>query len=80
LDDYRELISGWVKEFPSLKAKQIYERLKERGVAISYQSVTLYTRELRRKRQRIFWPLTFLPGEEGQVDWFFINHAQLGKP
>jgi transposase len=32
-----------------------------------------------RKKAKTYWPLTFLPGEEAQVDWFFLNHPILGK-
>lgn len=79
LDEYRDLISHWFNEHPALQARQVFERLRERSVAISYPSVSLYTKEFRKKKLRLFWPLTFLPGEEGQVDWFFITHPNLGK-
>ncbi len=79
LDGYRPLILNWFAEYPSLKALQVYLWLKERGVKVSYPLVALYTRELRRKKERVYHQLDFLPGEEGQVDWCFINHPSLGK-
>lgn len=79
LDEYRDLISHWFQEHPTLQASQVFERLKDRNVQVSYPSVANYTRGLRKKKSRVYWPLTFLPGEEGQVDWFFITHPHLGK-
>ncbi len=79
LDNYHSLIMGWFKEYPSLKALQVYNWLKERGVQVSYPLVVQYTKELRRKKEKAYHQLSFLPGEEAQVDWFFVNHPNIGK-
>jgi len=79
LDKHRSLIASWFTEYPSLKACQVYEWLRERGVAISYPSVVQYTKSFRKKKEMVYHQLNFLPGEEGQVDWFFANHKTLGK-
>lgn len=79
MEAYDDLISHWFKETPSLKSIQVYNRLVERGVRASYRTVSKYTRQYRQKKARVYWPLEFLPGEEGQVDWFFISHPKLGK-
>lgn len=79
LDDYRHLIAQWYHDCATLKAVQVFDRLKQRQVAVSYPTVSLYTREFRKKKTKCYWPLEFLPGEEAQVDWFFFNHPLLGK-
>ena len=79
LDEYRPLIGGWFKEHPTLKAQQIHEWLTTRGVKVSYPTVVKYTRTFRKKAPKAYHPLTFLPGEEAQTDWCFIQHPQLGK-
>lgn len=79
MDKYSSLIANWFKEYPRINAKQIYVWLREREIEISYDRVAQYTRHLRGKKVKIYHPLNFLPGEEGQVDWFFINHPRLGK-
>lgn len=79
LDPYHALICYWFHEYPSLKALQVYRWLKERGIEVSYPRVAQYTRELRRKNERVYHPLTFLPAEEAQVDWCFIHHPGIGK-
>jgi hypothetical protein len=79
LDPYRDLITAWFKETPSLKSLQVWKRLQERGVVVSYRSTSEYTEAFRRKKDKVYFPLTFLPGEEAQVDWFFVNHPHLGK-
>lgn len=80
LAPYRDLILSWLAETPTLKALQVWKRLKARGVAVAYRTTSKYTREFRKKKKgKVYWPLTFLAGEEAQVDWFFENHAVLGK-
>jgi transposase len=79
LHPYHDLISGWFNEVSSLKAIQVWKRLRDRGVKVSVRTVRKYTRTFRRKKEKTFWPLTFLAGEEAQVDWFFLTHPILGK-
>jgi hypothetical protein len=79
LDPYRCLIAEWFKEHPTLKAQQAHGWLRTRGVKISYPAVVKYTKEFRKKVPKAYHQLTFLPGEEAQTDWCFINHPQLGK-
>jgi hypothetical protein len=73
------LIGGWFKEYPSLKAIQVYIWLKDRDIDISYPLVVKYTRVFRKKKTKVYHCLNFLPGEEAQVDWCFINHPHQGK-
>ena len=79
LDEYRSRIAEWFQEYPTLKAQQVHEWLRTRGVKISYPTVVKYTRQFRKKVSKAYHPLTFLPGEEAQTDWCFIHHPQLGK-
>lgn len=80
LAPYRELICSWFAETPSLKATQVWKRIRERGVSVSYRTTSEFTEDIRAKKKgRVFWPLNFLPGEEAQVDWFFVDHPKLGK-
>ena len=67
---YERLIHQWYSEYPCLKAIQVLDRLRSYGFKGGYTSVKEYTRSLRRKRKVVFYhELTFLPGEEAQVDW-----------
>ena len=79
LNIYSGLIAGWFQDCPSLKSKQVWERLKERGVIVDEKTVSRFTRGFRTKKHKIHYPLEFLPGEEAQVDWFFDKHPVLGK-
>lgn len=78
LDPYRQLIATWYRDYPRLKAKQIYERLIPYGYTGSYRRMAELTREYRRPKPEVYHPLVFLPGEEAQVDWFFFRHPHLG--
>jgi len=73
IDDYYHLMVHWFKEYPNLRAKQIFERLKEYGYQGGYGSVVKYSLEFRKIKTKAYHPLIFLPGEEAQVDWFFVN-------
>jgi transposase len=79
LDEYNGLITHWHKQYPRLKATQTYDRLKEYGYDGAYASVARFTREYRTRKKSSYHPLSFLPGEEAQIDWFFFNHERLGK-
>ncbi len=68
-DPFMRLIAEWYNRYPSLMAFQIFERLKSYGYAGSYRSICRATEKYRKKRQKVYHELTFLPGEEAQVDW-----------
>ena len=69
LRPYERLIDQWYQEYPFLKASQVYERLKSYEFKGSYPTVCLWTQKYRQKRRQAYHELTFLPGEEAQVDW-----------
>jgi len=69
LRPYERLIEEWFREYPMLKATQVYERLKSYGYEGCYGTVKLGTQRWRQKRGESFHELEFLPGEEAQVDW-----------
>lgn len=79
LDEVRSLVLYWLSIHPNLKVKQIFQRLKERHLRVSYPRLVEYTRPFRAKKGKVYFPLEFLPGEEAQVDWFFVQHPILGK-
>lgn len=69
LAPYLRLIDEWYARRPSLKATQVYERLKDYGYAGKYSQVSAYTRSFRKKRGAVYHELEFLPGQCAQVDW-----------
>lgn len=79
LDEYVQLVAHWYKQYPRLKAIQIYERLQSYGYQGSYPSVVRLCRQYRRPKYSVYHPLHFVPGEEAQIDWFFYHHEALGQ-
>jgi transposase len=69
LRPYERLIDQWYQEYPFLRASQVYERLQSYGFKGSYGTVSVWTRKYRQKKRQAYHELTFLPGEEAQVDW-----------
>jgi len=69
LRPYERLIDQWYQEYPFLKASQVYERLKSYGFKGSYNTVSVWTQRYRQKKKQAYHELTFLPGEEAQIDW-----------
>src|SRR3990167_707294 len=78
LEPYRNLIEHWYQQYPHLQAKQIYERLVPYVYTGSYRSLIDFTRPWRHVKPPAYHTLSFLPGEEAQVDWFFFRHETLG--
>ncbi len=78
LEPYRNLIVHWYGQYPHLQAKQIYERLQPYGYQGSYRSVVEFTSVYRRRKPEVYHTLSFLPGEEAQIDWFFFRHPSVG--
>ena len=78
LEDYLGLIAQWYRQYPKLLALQVYERLVAYGYTGGYGCVKRATLEYRRPKRIAYHPLTFVPGQEAQVDWFFFNHPNLG--
>ncbi|MFH0986207.1 MAG: IS21 family transposase [Candidatus Omnitrophota bacterium] len=79
VEPYRRLLDAWYAEYPRLKATQIFERLRSYGFNGSYSSVRRFTGKYRRKPKPAFFALSFLPGEEAQIDWFYFDHPKVGK-
>jgi len=69
LRSYEGLIDQWYQQYPFLKASQVYDRLRHYDFKGSYTTVSVWTRKYRQKKRRAYHELTFLPGEEAQVDW-----------
>ena len=69
MDPYEQLVQDWYETYPSLKATQVFDRLQTYGYTGHYTTVKEYTQRFRRKRKRMYHELSFLPGEEAQVDW-----------
>ncbi len=78
IDPYKSLIGQWYKEYPKLKSIQIYERLKEYGYKGGYRTVSKYTLQYRQKKNEYYHALTFVSGEESQVDWFTVTNLSFG--
>lgn len=78
LDQYLPLMAEWYKQYPRLRAKQIYQRLKEYGYKGSYKTVLRASIQWRQRRENAYHVLNFLPGQEAQVDWMFFKHEGLG--
>jgi transposase len=63
------LIEEWYRQYPSLQAAQIRDRLRAYGYIGSYRSLCRFTEQHRKKRRKAYHELEFLPGEVAQVDW-----------
>ena len=79
LDQFLGLIGQWYRQYPRLQALQVYRKLKDYGYTGCYESVKVMTRAYRQPPKTAYYPLTFNPGQEAQVDWFFFNHDLIGK-
>src|SRR3990167_1178869 len=79
LEVYRHLLEEWYRQYPRLKALQIYQRIKEYGYTGSLRSVQRFTSPFRSKKPVTYYALDFVAGEEAQVDWFYADFENLGR-
>jgi transposase len=75
LESFARLIEEWYQRYPSLQATQIKERLASYGYQGSYRNLCRFTEKHRKKRQKAYHELEFLPGEVAQVDWMEASLA-----
>jgi transposase len=73
LAPYLRLIDEWYTRHPSLKATQVYARLRDYGYTGKYSMVSAYTMRFRKKKNIAYHELEFLPGQCAQVDWMVAN-------
>ena len=76
IDPVKHIIEAWLEEDTKRPRKQrhtgerIWQRLcDEHGFTGSASAVRRYVAELRETKGEVFFPLSFDPGEEAQVDW-----------
>lgn len=76
IEPFTHIIKQWVDDNKKARpkqrqtAKKIYQRLcDEYGFVGHYTTVQRYVKEAANRRQEVFMPLQFEPGEEAQVDW-----------
>ncbi len=70
LEPHREEILSWTNDH-KIPAKIIHKRIAEKGIDISYPSVTRYLKTLR--KPEVYVPVVTAPGEEGQVDFGYLG-------
>lgn len=75
---FRSLVESWYAEYPHLMAVKIHEKLKNYGYQGSLTAVERLTRSFRHPKTQGFRELTFLPGEEAQVDWLVASLESIG--
>lgn len=69
LQPYERLIEEWYRDYPFMRATQVFERLKSYGYEGCYGTVKRGTQRFRQRKPVAFHELEFLSGEEGQADW-----------
>lgn len=70
---FARLVREWYATHPTLKATQVFARLRGYGFTGSYPTVAKQTRPLRVRKPAMFHELELLPGEEAQVDWMVLT-------
>ena len=76
IEPFTHIIDQWIDDNKKTRhkqrqiAKKIYQRLcDEYSFTGHYTTVQRYIKEVANRRQEVFMPLQFEPGEEAQVDW-----------
>lgn len=69
LDPYMPIIEEALGKYPRLRATRLLQMLKSRGYKGSITILRDRVRLLRPQHMKAYMPLSFLPGEQAQVDW-----------
>jgi transposase len=76
IEPFTGLLDQWIEDNKKLrpkqrqKAKKMYQRLcDEYGFTGHYTTVQRYVKQAQNRRQEVYMPLAFEPGQEAQVDW-----------
>jgi transposase len=78
VDPFREKIHAWLEQ-ADLSAVQVHARLLKEGYQGEITLVRDCIREVRKKQERAFLKLSFLPGECAQVDWAYMGSVRVGR-
>ena len=87
IEPFTHILDEWIEQNKQTRRKQrmsatrMYGRLcEDYGFSGHYSTVQRYLKEATHRRQEVFMPLAFEPGEEAQVDWhealIYENHIQ----
>ena len=70
LDAYRDYLLARLKEYPTLTARRLYRELQTQGYTGSYETVVIFTRKHRVKKDpQAYERFETPPGQQAQVDW-----------
>ena len=78
-DPYVNFIKATLERYPKLRASRIHAMLTERGFSGSVRIVRRTVAGLRPKGRPAFLRLSFLPGEQAQVDWAHFGTVRVGR-
>lgn len=79
MDALLEDAPRWTGGKQRLTATQLHRLLRREGIRVGVTLVKEYVREWRRRRAEVFVPLTYKPGDLGQVDFFEVLAEVAGK-
>ena len=76
IEPFTQILDEWIEQNKKTRRKQrmqatkMHERLcDEYGFTGHYSTVQRYVKEATNRKQEVFMPLAFDPGQEAQVDW-----------
>ena len=69
LDPYMSIIEEALSKYPKLRATRLLQMVKSRGYKGSITILRERVRQLRPQHAKAYMPLSFLAGEQAQVDW-----------
>ena len=64
--------SAWTGGKQRLTAMRLHELLRGEGFSVGASLVRDYVREWKRRRQEVFVPLVYRPGDLGEIDFFEV--------
>jgi len=78
-DPFLGFIEQTLNQHPRLRATRLFEMLRDRGYQGSISQLRRVVRKLRPVPTEAFLRLSFLPGEQAQVDWACFGQVAVGR-
>jgi transposase len=79
MDELLDASGEWTGGKQRLTAAQLHRMLEDEGREVGHTLVRAYVAEWRRRRQEVFVPLCYRPGDLGEVDFFEVQVDVVGE-
>ena len=79
IEPYKEFMKETLEKFPNIRATRLLDMIKQKGYTGSVYPVRKFKKQIAPGSRKAFLDLTFMPGEQAQVDWGSFGYLLYGS-